>query len=78
MLGKGLQLYHSVSFLSEVSKVFKNLVNNQPVDHVEKYDLFSDFQHDFRSSRSTVDLLTVAYDRITRAFNVLSYSSCNT
>ena len=30
---------------------------------------FSDFQHGFRCSRSTADHLTVASDRITRAFN---------
>ena len=30
---------------------------------------FSDFQYRFRSSRSTADLLTVASDRIGRAFN---------
>ena len=30
---------------------------------------FSDFQYGFRSSRSTVDLLTVVSDRIARAFN---------
>ena len=30
---------------------------------------FSDFQYDFRSSRSTADLLTVVSDRIARAFN---------
>ena len=30
---------------------------------------FSDFQYGFRSSRSTADLLTVASDRIARAFN---------
>ena len=34
-----------------------------------KYGLFSDFQYEFRSSRSTADLLTVASNRITRAFN---------
>ena len=32
-------------------------------------DFFSDFQHGFRSSRSTADLLTVVSDRIARAFN---------
>ena len=31
---------------------------------------FSDFQYCFRSSRSTVDLLTVVSDRIARAFNM--------
>ena len=30
---------------------------------------FSDFQHGFRSSRSTAELLTVVSDRIARAFN---------
>ena len=38
-------------------------------DHVEKCDLFSDFQYGFRSSRSTADLLTVLSDRIASAFN---------
>ena len=31
--------------------------------------LFSDFQYDFRSSRSTTDLLTVVSNRIVRTFN---------
>ena len=39
------------------------------VDHLEKWGLFSDFQHGFRSSQSTADLLTVVSDRIARAFN---------
>ena len=39
------------------------------VDHLEKCGLFSDFHYGSRSSRSTADLLTVAYDRIARAFN---------
>ena len=61
--------YCSVSLLSVVSKVFEKLVNNRIVDHLEKSDLFSDFQYDFRSSQSTADLLTVVSDRIDRAFN---------
>ena len=61
--------YCSVSLLSVVSKVFERLVNNRIVDHLEKCGLFSDFQYGFRSSRSTVDLLTVVSDRIARAFN---------
>ena len=52
-----------------VSKVFEKLVNNRIVDHLEKCGLFSDFQYDFRPSRSTADLLTVVSDRIGRAFN---------
>ena len=61
--------YCPVSLLSVVSKVFEKLVNNRIVDHLEKFGIFSDFQYGFRSSRSTVDLLTVVSDRIARAFN---------
>ena len=49
--------------------VFEKLVNNRPVDQLQKCGFFSDFQYGFRSFGSTADLLTVAYDRITRAFN---------
>ena len=58
-----------VSFLSVVSKVFEKLVNNRIVNHLEKCGLFSDFRYGFRCSRSAADLLTVASDRIARAFN---------
>ena len=51
-----------------VRKVFEKLVNNRIVDHLEKC-LFSDFQYDFRSCRSSVDILTVVSDRIARTFN---------
>ena len=70
MLGKGLLLnYQHISLLSGVTKALEKLANNRIVDHLEKYDLFSDFQYGFRSSRSTANLLTVASDRIARAFN---------
>ena len=36
--------YRPLSLLSVVSKVFKKLVNNKIVDHLEKCGLFSDFQ----------------------------------
>ena len=58
-----------VSCLSVVRKVFKKLVNNRIADHLEKCGLFSDCQYGFWYSQSTVDLLTVASDRIARAFN---------
>ena len=61
--------YRLVSLLSVVSKVSEKPVNNRIVDHLEKYGLFSDFQYSFRSSRSTVDLLTVASERTARAFS---------
>ena len=61
--------YHPVNLPSVVSKVFEKLVNSRIVDHLGKCGLFSDFQYGFRSSQSTVDLLTVVSDRITRAFN---------
>ena len=56
--------YHPVSLLS-----VEKLVNNRIVDHLKKCGLCSDFQYDFRTSRSTADLLTVVSDRIARAFN---------
>ena len=61
--------YYPVSLFSVVSKVFKKLVNNRIVDHLEKCGLFSAFQYGFRSSQSTADLLTVVSVRIARAFN---------
>ena len=61
--------YHPVSLLFVVSKVFKKLVNNRIVHHLEKCSLFSDFQYGFRSSRSTADLLAIVFQRIARDFN---------
>ena len=61
--------YRPINLLSVVSKVFEKLVNNRIVGHLEKCGLFSDFLHGFKSSRSTVDLLTVVSDRIARDFN---------
>ena len=61
--------YRPVSLLSVVSKVFEELVNNRIVDHLEKCDLFSDFQYGFRSSQSTAGLLTAVSDRTARSFN---------
>ena len=37
--------YCPVSLLSVVSKVFEKLANSRIVDHLEKSDLFSDFQY---------------------------------
>ena len=62
--------YRLVSLLSVVSKVFKKLLNNRIVDHLENCGLLSDFQYGFRSFRSNADLLTVIMsDKIGRAFN---------
>ena len=52
-----------------VSKVFEKLVNNTIVDYLKKFGIFSDFQYGFRSSQSTIDLLTVVSYKIARAFN---------
>ena len=48
--------YHPVILPSVVSKVLEKPVNNGIFNHLEKCGLFSDFQHGFRSSRSTADL----------------------
>ena len=71
MLGKGLQPKTTtlLVFILWLVKSLIKLANNRIVDHLEKCDLFSDFQYGFRSSRSTADLLTVVSDRITRVFN---------
>ena len=61
--------HFSVHLLSVVSKVFEKLVNNRVAEHLEKCDLFSDYQYGFRYSRSTANLLTVVSDRLARAFN---------
>ena len=60
---------HPVSLLSVVSKVFEKFVNNRIVDNLEKRGLFSDIGYGFRSSQSTVDLLTVVSNIIAKAFN---------
>ena len=61
--------YRPVSLLSVVSKVFEKLVNNRIVDHLQKCDLFPDFQYGFRSSQSTAHLLTVVSDRSAMVYN---------
>ena len=42
--------YCPVSLLSVVSEVSEKLVNNRIAHHSENCGLFSDFQHDIRSS----------------------------
>ena len=42
--------YHPIGLLSMFSKVFEKFVNNSILDHLEKCDLYSDFQYGFRSS----------------------------
>ena len=61
--------YLPVSVFSVVSKVFQKLVSNRIVDHMETYDLFSNFHYGIRSSRSTAYILAVVSDRIARDFN---------
>ena len=41
--------YHPVSLLSMVSKVFKKLVNNRIVEHLQKFGFFSGFRYGFTS-----------------------------
>ena len=38
-----------VSLLHVVNKVFEKFLNNRLVDHLERYDLYSDYQYGFRS-----------------------------
>ena len=43
-------IFSKVVFSLVVSKVFEKLVNDRLVNHLEKCDLFSNFQYGFRSS----------------------------
>ena len=61
---------YPVSLLFVVRKVFEKLVNNRPVDHLEKCGLFSDLKQGFSSFGSTSYLLTVKSHRISRALNM--------
>ena len=56
--GSTAKNYRPVSLLYVARRVLEKTVNNRIADHLEKCDLFSDFQSGVRSSRSTVDLLT--------------------
>ena len=80
MLEKVLQLKTATLIVLSLWLVesSKKLKNHRIVDHLEKCGPFSDFQCCFKSSRSTVDLLTVVSDRILMVFQVWGYSSCST
>ena len=56
--------YYPACPVSVVSKVFGKLVNMKLIDHLEKCNLFSDFQCEFRSSQSIADFLKVVFDRV--------------
>ena len=66
-----------------VSKVFEKLLNNRIANSIEKCGLFSDFQYDFRFSRSTADFLTnvlgllelshMIYQRFLTGFSMLAF-----
>ena len=65
---------HFVSHLYVVSRIIKKLINNGFIDHLEKCDLFSDFQCGFRFSRVTADSLIVVSDGFASAFNKSGYN----
>ena len=70
MLEKGLLLKTTVPLVFFLWLV-KSLKNLQIIGLLitERNVVFFDFQHGFKSSSSTVDLLTVASDKSARAFN---------
>lgn len=51
--------YCPISLLDVVSTIFEQFVNNKLLDHLEKY-----FEYCFKSSRSTIDFLTVVSDKL--------------
>ena len=60
--------YSLFSPLFADSKIFEKLDSTVLVDHLEKSDLFPNFQYGFRSFSPTVYSLIVAFNRITRVF----------
>ena len=61
--------YRPGSLLFLVNKLLEKFVNNMLVDYLEKFNFFSHFQYNFRSSHSTAHLLTVISDRIIKVLN---------
>ena len=57
-----------VGFLFQISKIFKNLVNNRLLAHLNKCGPFSDTQYGSRSSFANANLLTVVSGRIVTSF----------
>ena len=70
MLRRGLLLEtKSVRLLSVAGKIIEKLLNNRPVDHLEKCGLLSDFQYSFKSSCLTVDLWIVVSNGIASRYS---------
>ena len=71
MLEKGLLLKATVPlvFFLWLVRSLKNLQIIGLLITERNAVFYSDFQHGFKSSSSTVDLLTVASDKSARAFN---------
>ena len=57
-----------IGFLFQISKIFKNLVNNILLAHLNKCGPFSDTQYSSRSSFTNANLLTVVSGRIVTSF----------
>ena len=67
MLGRSAaKNYHPVSLLSVVSKVFEKLVNNRPVNDLEKCGLF--YLSMVLGLLDQLRIMTVVSDRIAKAF----------
>ena len=61
--------YRPISLLSIISKIFESILNKHLVDYLRANNLLHDVQYGFRSSRSTVDVLTVISHRISKALD---------
>ena len=59
----------SVRLLSLVSKLFEKFINIRLADRLKRRGYFLDFQCSFRSFWSTVDLLTIVFEKIAGCFN---------
>jgi Reverse transcriptase (RNA-dependent DNA polymerase) len=59
--------YRPVSLTSQLCKLFKSIIRDVTVDHLENSELIRDSQHRFRRGRSCLSNLLVFLDRVTRA-----------
>ena len=60
--------YRSVSLLPVMSKVIEKVVHNQLIEHLEKYNIFFNYQYGFRCKHSVNTCLSYLSNQILKGF----------
>ena len=68
--------YRPISLLSQFDKIFEKIIYNRIIDFIEKYNLLSDHQFDFRQNSSTIHAVTYIYDNLIKNVDKGFYSRC--